>query len=117
MEITVTEPYKVLQVKTTSETGEVHRYTVAPNITAKQKNALPIEVQEAITKEHTTEVKSAYKATLPKSKKVSEVDAIVAKRIKEYGSIGEQLDMIYHKGLDSWKNHVTAVKLNNPKPD
>lgn len=44
------------------------------------------------------------------------LNAVLAKRSQEYGAIGEQLDMIYHDGLDAWKDHIAAVKLNNPKP-
>ena len=38
-------------------------------------------------------------------------------RIKGYGSIGDQLDMIYHKGLDAWKAHIATVKSKYPKPE
>lgn len=37
-------------------------------------------------------------------------------RVEEYGPIGEQLDMIYHQGLDAWKAHIDAVKAKYPKP-
>jgi hypothetical protein len=38
-----------------------------------------------------------------------------AKRMGEYPSIGEQLDIIYHNGIDSWKEVITAVKEKYPK--
>ena len=41
------------------------------------------------------------------------------KRQIEYLSFGEQLDMMYWdsiNGTTNWKDHVNAVKLNNPKP-
>lgn len=37
-------------------------------------------------------------------------------RTKEYGEFGEQLDMIYHQGLDAWKAHIGSVKAKYPKP-
>lgn len=40
---------------------------------------------------------------------------IDAKRREEYGLIGDQLDEIYHNGLDSWKARIAQVKANNPK--
>ena len=40
---------------------------------------------------------------------------VLEKRIKEYGTIGDQLDMIYHDGIDTWKAHILTVKQNNPK--
>jgi hypothetical protein len=35
-------------------------------------------------------------------------------RKKAYGDIGEQLDMIYHKGLEAWKLHITQIKEKYP---
>lgn len=45
-----------------------------------------------------------------------ELARILDVRIKEYGDIGAQLDMIFHEGLDAWRAHVQKVKDNNPKP-
>ena len=35
-------------------------------------------------------------------------------RIAAYGSIGDQLDEIYHD-VDAWRTRIAAVKLANPK--
>lgn len=48
--------------------------------------------------------------------------ACYAKRLEAYGTIGSQLDMIYHSiesagNLNEWLAHITAVKENNPKPE
>lgn len=45
-----------------------------------------------------------------------ELNRILKIRQAEYGDIGEQLDMIFHEGIDAWKAHVQQVKDNNPKP-
>lgn len=45
-----------------------------------------------------------------------ELAAIQMVRKREYGSVEDQLDMIYHQGIDVWKAHVKQVKDNNPKP-
>ena len=40
------------------------------------------------------------------------------KRLEAYGSVGDQLDMMYNDliiGTTTWKDHVASVKLNNPK--
>ena len=37
-------------------------------------------------------------------------------REKEYPSWQDQLDDIYHNGLDAWKETIKAVKDANPKP-
>ena len=36
-------------------------------------------------------------------------------RLVEYGSIGDQLDMIFHEGLDAWKLHIQSIKDKYPK--
>ena len=36
-------------------------------------------------------------------------------RAKEYPSIAEQLDALYHKGYDGWKAEIEAVKNKYPK--
>ena len=33
-----------------------------------------------------------------------------------YPSIPDQLDLIYHQGIDEWKKVITAVKEAHPKP-
>ena len=37
-------------------------------------------------------------------------------RIKEYPSIADQLDKIFHDGIDGWKETIQAVKTKYPKP-
>lgn len=39
----------------------------------------------------------------------------VQKRISAYPSIEDQLDKIYHEGLDAWKAEITAIKTRYPK--
>ena len=38
------------------------------------------------------------------------------KREREYPSIEDQLDKIYHDGIDEWKKVIKAVKDKYPKP-
>jgi len=37
------------------------------------------------------------------------------KRAKAYPSIADQLDLLYHGGMDTWKAVITAVKEEFPK--
>jgi hypothetical protein len=37
-------------------------------------------------------------------------------RARAYPSIADQLDQIYHEGIDAWKETVAAVKAEYPKP-
>ena len=41
--------------------------------------------------------------------------AYIAKRQAEYPSIEDQLDDIYHNGVDGWKTTIKAVKDKYPK--
>jgi len=41
--------------------------------------------------------------------------AYVAQRQQAYPSIADQLDLIYHQGLDAWKTAIEAVKNQYPK--
>ena len=38
-------------------------------------------------------------------------------RAAEYPSWQDQLDKIYHEGIDAWKAEVQAIKDKYPKPD
>ena len=42
-------------------------------------------------------------------------NAYVDKRLAEYPSIADQLDDIYHNGIDEWKKTIKAVKDKYPK--
>jgi hypothetical protein len=42
-------------------------------------------------------------------------EAYKAKRQEAYPSIADQLDLIYHQGLDAWKSTIQAVKEEFPK--
>jgi len=37
-------------------------------------------------------------------------------RASAYPSIQDQLDILYHKGYDGWKDEISKVKENYPKP-
>lgn len=37
-------------------------------------------------------------------------------RATAYPSIADQLDQIYHGGIDAWKETISAVKAEYPKP-
>ena len=44
-----------------------------------------------------------------------ENDSYRSKRRAVYPSIGEQLDKIYHSGIDAWKTDIKAIKDKYPK--
>ena len=41
--------------------------------------------------------------------------AQVQRRIKEYGSIAEQIEYITENGLDAWQSKVNSIKAKYPK--
>jgi len=43
--------------------------------------------------------------------------AYIENRRKEYPSIADQLDTLYHSGLDAWKAEIKTVKDKYPKPN
>ncbi len=57
------------------------------------------------TFDYTDEFKSAH------TKKETYED----KRIKEYGSIAEQIEYITENGLDAWQSKVNSIKAKYPK--
>jgi len=42
-------------------------------------------------------------------------DAYQQKRLAEYPTWNEQLDNIYHNGIDAWKADIKAIKDKYPK--
>ena len=38
-------------------------------------------------------------------------------RASQYPSIQDQLDMLYHQGIDGWKAEIKKVKDAHPKPE
>ena len=43
--------------------------------------------------------------------------AYIGKRVDAYPEIGDQLDKIYHEGIDEWKKVIKEVKDKYPKPE
>lgn len=53
-----------------------------------------------------------------REKTKSEVEADITyaeRRAASYPSIEDQLDNIYHNGIDAWKSNIKAIKDANPK--
>jgi hypothetical protein len=43
-------------------------------------------------------------------------EAYKHQRAQAYPSMADQLDLIYHEGIDAWKAQIAAVKQSYPKP-
>ena len=50
-----------------------------------------------------------------KQKELQAIQDYQAKRVAEYPDISEQLDKIYHSGIDAWKADIKTIKDKYPK--
>tara|TARA_B100000676_G_C17365313_1_gene477848 strand:- start:36 stop:326 length:291 start_codon:yes stop_codon:yes gene_type:complete len=78
--------------------------TVSDSAGAFDKDGKLVSVDEDKVKTKMTELKTAY-------------DKLQYQRDRKdaYPSIEDQLDEIYHNGIDSWKTKIKAVKDKHPK--
>ena len=44
------------------------------------------------------------------------VDEYKRNREQEYPDLKDQLDKIFHEGIDAWKEEIQAIKDRHPKP-
>mgnify|MGYP003137222096 CR=1 FL=1 len=44
------------------------------------------------------------------------VETYKDRRLKEYGSVNEQIEFITENGLESWQTKVDGIKKKHPKP-
>jgi len=52
---------------------------------------------------------------LDKQSELQALEDVYENRRKDYGAIVDQLDEIYHDGLDSWKTRIASIKAKYPK--
>jgi hypothetical protein len=52
---------------------------------------------------------------LDKQSELQALEDVYENRRKEYGTVIDQLDEIYHEGLDSWKARLANIKAKYPK--
>ena len=52
---------------------------------------------------------------LDKQIELQALQDVISKRIKEYGSIAEQIEYITENGLDAWQSKVNSIKSKYPK--
>lgn len=48
-------------------------------------------------------------------KEYEDATSHIRSRLSEYPSIEEQLDQIYHKGIDAWQKNIKSIKDKYPK--
>ena len=52
---------------------------------------------------------------LDKQFELQALEDVISKRIKEYGSIAEQIEYITENGIEAWQSKVNSIKLKYPK--
>ena len=87
--------------------NELYWFDTAEEASQYQPSALLITDEEAnaIRLEKESQAKAEYEASL----------TYKDKRAMAYPSIADQLDKIFHEGLDAWKAEIQAVKDTYPK--
>mgnify|MGYP003150034285 CR=1 FL=1 len=64
----------------------------------------------------TPEEEEAYNVHLAKASAEEQANGYKRKRAREYPLIEDQLDDIYHNGVDAWKATIKVTKDKYPKP-
>jgi len=75
-------------------------------------------VKNDITGEDLTPTQQELEDALVIANEQDKVLETYENRIREYGEIGSQLDMIYWdmvNGTETWKEHITSIKEKYPK--
>jgi len=67
------------------------------------------------SKEIEKPTREAVLAEQERLQKIEDSNAYKSKRAAEYPSIVDQLDLMYHGGMDAWKTAIQVVKDKYPK--
>ena len=70
------------------------------------KDGNKVEIDESKIAEEVKRLQAEYEATQYQRDRAS-----------AYPSYADQLDTIYHQGLDAWKAEIKAIKDAHPKPE
>ena len=100
---------KIHAIQWNGSKGEIEYNDGTPNKEITDISSLDLETK------HATQKKAIEDAEV---KAISDAEASMTyaeKRAGEYPSIADQLDDIYHNGIDGWKSTIKAVKDKYPK--
>lgn len=82
--------------------------------TQEEEKYMVIEpVIETLSDKEEAEIIAEWK----KNESISKDTEYLRNRIKEYPKMEDQLDFIYHNGLDAWKSMISEIKNKYPKPN
>ena len=69
-----------------------------------------------VTDTNGKEIKFDLEACTKKAEDTAKATAYIGSRVRAYPRINDQLDKIYHSGIDAWKADIKAIKDKYPKP-
>ena len=78
---------------------------------------MPNTVVDGVVVEMTAEEVSEWEAMSATYAADLAANGYKSDRAAAYPSIADQLDDIYHNGIDAWKANILAVKQAHPKPE
>jgi hypothetical protein len=93
--------------------GEIEYKDNTPNETITDISSYGFETKYATEKQTIADAKSQAEIQAEAERVINMTYA--DKRLAEYPSIGDQLDDIYHNGIDGWKGTIKAIKDKYPK--
>ena len=99
----------VLRLKT-NEVTDSAAFIEAYNVVTEIKNDTCIESSDKSL------IPVTWDQVLAKHNELKAQNEYIEKRQQEYPSIGDQLDKIYHGGIEAWKLEIKAIKDKYPKP-
>ena len=74
------------------------------------------DVVEWMDTEQTQPTEAEIQAEITRLQAEYDANEYQRQRASAYPSIADQLDKIYHEGIDAWKADIAAVKQEYPKP-
>ena len=74
------------------------------------------DVVEWMDTEQTQPTEAEIQAEITRLQAEYDANEYQRQRASAYPSIADQLDKIYHEGIDAWKAQIAAVKQEYPKP-
>jgi hypothetical protein len=89
--------------------------------TLKDKNGNDIEVKQIVYRSFVEEISDAEEKEIKdewaRNEEAARLNKYREDRAREYPSIQEQLDDIYHNGFLNWRLKIKAIKEKYPKPE
>jgi len=93
--------------------GEIEYKDNTPNATITDISSYGFETKYATEKQAKLDAESQAE-TQAEADRIANM-TYADKRLADYPSIGDQLDDIYHNGIDGWKGTIKAIKDKYPK--